>query len=274
MADNYQTNLLPISAFYLTTAERHLPLVLVDATGRPDFTDLFRVSELEREQPSVRVGWLVSPTSGADRSIQMTCHVDRPVTTAYTLWFRAPEHTALMRRIATAGRFLLGVQPEEEVPDLEVWVVDSPYPALSGRHSIGGRCPASDWTRRSEQRFYNDHVDGRPRRRGPKKVSGGTGSEHKTAPVRARHDEPVVLTASEIGSFAYCEEAWLLQRAGVLAMLTVARRLEEGTLAHRGIGRKTDGVRRADWAQRVVLLVVLALALILAVEVFAAQLVH
>lgn len=130
MADNYQTNLLPISAFYLTTAERHLPLVLVDATGRPDFTDLFRVSELEREQPSVRVGWLVSPTSGADRSIQMTCHVDRPVTTAYTLWFRAPEHTALMRRIATAGRFLLGVQPEEEVPDLEAWVVDSPLPGI------------------------------------------------------------------------------------------------------------------------------------------------
>lgn len=130
IAANYRTNLLPISAFYLTTAERQLPLVLVDATGRPDFADLFRVSELERVQPSIRVGWLVSPTSGPDRSIQMTCHVDRPVTTAYTLWFRAPEHTALMRRIATASRFLLGIQPEEDAPDLEAWVVDSPLPGI------------------------------------------------------------------------------------------------------------------------------------------------
>jgi len=130
IAANYQTNLLPISTFYLSTAERQLPLILVDAAGRPDFADLFRVSELQGEQPSVRVDWLVSPTSGLDRSIQMTCHVDRPVTTAYTLWFRAPEHTALMRRIATAGRFLLGIQPEEDVPDLEAWVVDSPLPGI------------------------------------------------------------------------------------------------------------------------------------------------
>ena len=136
---------------------------------------------------------------------------------------------------------------------------------------VGGH---EDWRRRAEQKFYNGQVDGRPRRRGPNKVSGGPGSERKPAPDRARHDEPVVLTASEIGSFAYCEEAWLLQRAGVTRDADGARRLEEGTLAHRGIGRKTDDVRRADWAQRVVLLVVLALVLILAVEVFAAQLVR
>ena len=47
MAANYQTNLLPISAFYLTTAERHLPLLLVDATGRP---------RLHRPVPCVRAG--------------------------------------------------------------------------------------------------------------------------------------------------------------------------------------------------------------------------
>jgi len=116
-------------------------------------------------------------------------------------------------------------------------------------------------------------VDGRLRRRDPRRASGRTEDEQKAAPVRAWHDE-LVLTASEIGSFAYCEEAWLLQRAGAPRDADGGRRLEEGTLAHRGIGRKTDGVRRADWTQRVVLLVVLALGLILAVEVFAAQLVH
>jgi hypothetical protein len=66
----------------------------------------------------------------------------------------------------------------------------------------------------------------------------------------------------------------LLQRAGVPRDADGERRLAEGTLAHRGIGRKTDSVRRADWAQRVVLLVVLALMLVLAVEVLAAQLVR
>ncbi len=125
-----------------------------------------------------------------------------------------------------------------------------------------------DWTRRAEQKFYNDHVDGRPRRRDARKLSGGTRQR------RYERDDLVVLTASEIGSFAYCEEAWALQRAGAARDADGARRLEEGTFAHRGIGRKTDGVRRADWAQRVVLLIVLALVVVLAVEVFAAQLVR
>jgi len=84
----------------------------------------------------------------------------------------------------------------------------------------------------------------------------------------------MVLTASEIGTFAFCEEAWLLQRAGAARDADGGRRLEEGTRAHHGIGRKTDGVHRADRAQRVVLLVVLALGLILAVEAFAAHVVR
>jgi len=120
-----------------------------------------------------------------------------------------------------------------------------------------------------------DDVDGRPRREEPRKVSGRTESERKAPPaVRATHAERVVLTASEIGTFAFCEEAWLLQRAGAARDAEGARRIEEGTLAHRGIGRKTDVVRRADRAQRVVLVVVLALVLILAVEAFAAHLVR
>jgi len=46
-----RTNVLPISAFFVTVPERGLPLVLVDAAGRPDFEDLFRVTDLEQEPP-------------------------------------------------------------------------------------------------------------------------------------------------------------------------------------------------------------------------------
>jgi hypothetical protein len=79
------TNILPIAAFWLTIPEHDLPLVLVDARGRPDFVDLFRVAALEGEGPEVRVGWLVSPlVSPRAPSIQMTCQAVHPVTAAYT----------------------------------------------------------------------------------------------------------------------------------------------------------------------------------------------
>jgi hypothetical protein len=126
---NYRTNILPIGEFFLTLPDHHLPLVLVDATGRPDFVDLFRVAELDGEQPEIQVGWLVSPLSGQQRSIQMTCQVVRPVKAAYSLWFQAPEHTALLRRIATAGQFLLGVQPSEDIGAVNAWIMDGRLPS-------------------------------------------------------------------------------------------------------------------------------------------------
>jgi hypothetical protein len=124
------TNILPIARFWLTLPDHDVPLVLVDASGRPDFVDLFRVAALEGEGPEVRVGWLVSPlVSPRAPSIEMTCQVVRPVTAAYTLWFRAPEHTQLLRRIATVGRFLLGIEPAEHRAALEAWVMDGRLPS-------------------------------------------------------------------------------------------------------------------------------------------------
>jgi hypothetical protein len=55
------TNIPPIAALWLTIPKHDLPLVLVDARGRPDVVDLSRVAALEGEGPEVRVGWLVSP---------------------------------------------------------------------------------------------------------------------------------------------------------------------------------------------------------------------
>jgi hypothetical protein len=125
-----RTNILPIAAFWLTLPDHDLPLVLVDGTGRPDFVDLFRVTRLEGEGPEVRVGWLVSPlVSPRAPSIQMTCQVVQPVRAAYTLWFRAPEHTQLLRRIAAAGRFLRGVKSTEERAALDAWVMDGRLPS-------------------------------------------------------------------------------------------------------------------------------------------------
>ena len=125
-----RTNILPIAAFWLTLPDHDLPLVLVDGTGRPDFVDLFRVAAVDGEPPELRVGWLVSPQSAKVRSIQMTCQVVSPVKTAYTLWFQAPEHTALLRRIATAGRFLLGVQGDEDTTAVDAWLMDSQVPSI------------------------------------------------------------------------------------------------------------------------------------------------
>jgi hypothetical protein len=59
----------------------------------------------------------------------MTCQVVHPVTAAYTLWFRAPEHTPLLRRIAAAGRFLLGVEAAEDRPALDAWLMDGRLPS-------------------------------------------------------------------------------------------------------------------------------------------------
>ena len=88
------------------------------------------MTRLEGEGPEVRVGWLVSPlVSPRAPSIQMTRQVVRPVRAAYTLRFRAPEHTELLRRIAAAGRFLLGAKSAEDTAMVDAWVMDGRLPS-------------------------------------------------------------------------------------------------------------------------------------------------
>ncbi len=70
------------------------------------------------------------------------------------------------------------------------------------------------------------------------------------------------LTASEIGSFAFCPQAWYLQRCRVPVTVEAALRREIGSRAHRQIGRQTDLVRSAKVAQWL-LLVAMAVALAL-----------
>jgi len=92
--------------------------------------DLSRVAELEAEELEIRVSWLISPLAAAQPpSAQMLCQVTRPVTAAYTPWFRAPEHTVLLRRIAIVGRFLLGPQPSADANAMDAWVMDGRLPS-------------------------------------------------------------------------------------------------------------------------------------------------
>jgi hypothetical protein len=65
----------------------------------------------------------------------------------------------------------------------------------------------------------------------------------------------VVLSASEIGSFVFCPEAWYLERAG-------AARID----AHPQIGRRTDNLRAFEWLRQVLLAAILVLVVIVAAQ--------
>jgi hypothetical protein len=78
--------------------------------------------------------------------------------------------------------------------------------------------------------------------------------------------EPLVLTASEVGYFVFCPEAWYLQRRGARQAAFAEKRLQIGIRAHRQIGRETDRVREVETARLVLLIVMLILAILLFVQ--------
>jgi hypothetical protein len=72
-----------------------------------------------------------------------------------------------------------------------------------------------------------------------------------------------VLTASEIGSFMFCPQAWYLERCRVPPTPEAQLRQEVGRRTHKEIGRQTDLVRAASAAQRLLLLAIGLLLLLL-----------
>jgi hypothetical protein len=72
-----------------------------------------------------------------------------------------------------------------------------------------------------------------------------------------------VLTASEVGTFVFCPEAWYLQRRGARQSAPAEKRLDMGIRAHREIGRVTDRVLEVESARFVLRVVVLLLAVLL-----------
>ncbi|HZS01507.1 MAG TPA: hypothetical protein VFE37_22515 [Chloroflexota bacterium] len=109
--------------------------------------------------------------------------------------------------------------------------------ARTGRSSgAGGRAPrAEGWRARAEQ------------------AHGGL------APAPAR-----TLTASEIGAYTFCPQAWYLQRCRVPVTARAEERRRSGRGMHRQIGRQTDLVRAAG-ALRTILLLAIGVLLVLLV---------
>ena len=62
-----------------------------------------------------------------------------------------------------------------------------------------------------------------------------------------------LLSASEIGAFSFCPEAWYLQRRGVARNDLAEARLAAGTHAHRRLAQRTDRLQLAATLERVLL---------------------
>src|SRR5215211_7623255 len=63
-------------------------------------------------------------------------------------------------------------------------------------------------------------------------------------------DADQYLTASEIGSFTFCPQAWHLQRRATPRTRAGAAMLDSGTRQHQQIAGQTDRVRAADMVLR------------------------
>jgi hypothetical protein len=74
------------------------------------------------------------------------------------------------------------------------------------------------------------------------------------------------LSASEIGEFVFCGEAWYLRRRQVPRADFGERRLQQGTLAHRQIGKRTERLRGIERLRVVLLAATIILLAVIAVE--------
>jgi hypothetical protein len=77
-------------------------------------------------------------------------------------------------------------------------------------------------------------------------------------------DPKLILTASEIATFAFCPAAWHLQRTGADRDSTSSVKLEDGTRAHRRIARHAMRVGTLERARKLLLLVIVAVLIVAA----------
>ena len=82
------------------------------------------------------------------------------------------------------------------------------------------------------------------------------------------------LSASEIGAFVYCPEAWWLRRHGNAPDADARARLRAGSLAHRRIGRATDRLVTTDAIRQLLLIDLIVVALLLFAQGMGVQLAH
>jgi hypothetical protein len=77
------------------------------------------------------------------------------------------------------------------------------------------------------------------------------------------------LTASEIGEYAFCRQAWYLRRARVRPSPIASERLSHGLRTHREIGRKTDELRGRRRLNGLLLVLAIGLIVVSAVQLLA-----
>lgn len=80
-------------------------------------------------------------------------------------------------------------------------------------------------------------------------------------------DPSPVLTASEIGAYVFCRQAWFLQRCGVSVSSDAELRLAAGSSVHQAIGRRADLVQAVGVGRRLALAAIVVLTLLLLVVV-------
>jgi hypothetical protein len=102
-----------------------------------------------------------------------------------------------------------------------------------------------------------------PRPEGRRRPAADGWRERAAAHGSLRPDPSPVLTASEIGSFAFCRQAWYLRRCGVVVAPEAELRLAAGSDAHRALGRTADLVGAAGAARRLTLVAIAVLVVLL-----------
>ena len=68
-----------------------------------------------------------------------------------------------------------------------------------------------------------------------------------------------VLSASEIGAFTFCPEAWYLQRRGAARDHAATERLMAGIHAHRRLGQRTDQLQLVRTMRRLLFVAIVLL---------------
>ena len=81
--------------------------------------------------------------------------------------------------------------------------------------------------------------------------------------VSGTEGEAPYLTASEVGQFTYCPEAWYLQRFGHKPEGHAMQRLHDGTRQHERIGRTAERIVDTDALRRGLLIILAVLAALL-----------
>jgi hypothetical protein len=88
---------------------------------------------------------------------------------------------------------------------------------------------------------------------------GGASSPRRNNSGAAQTGPEIVLTASEVGCYAFCPAAWHNQRVGAIRNSRGMLNLERGALTHRRIGTSVTRIRWLERMRFVTLLLLIAL---------------